>query len=749
MNAFTFRLMGLVSLFFFSLPAWSFSLRDVPDYLRLDFIDILPVEMPAVRTRHMEHPTDLLDYSLSEEEIKDLFESIKLDYQGMEGVKEAFEQEDYDVALKELQTYFLERESPVYFSDSLHENRPPPDPEYDTTEAEAVQEHYFNFSGNTGNPGTPIDWDYEADDYIEWNFALNRLYFLYPLIHAYWNTHEGAYADYAVEDLADWMIRGPSQNDRVLEVSIRMATMHDAYFYLRHRELFSSDLHGLYLLRMVEQAEYLKDEDNIPGGGWLSHWWYAALLFSRIFPEFHLSENLLSMAEDIMVDFIDDNYYEDGFARTSSLMYHFFVETPHYIHLSTLYDENDWAVPAKERLYDIFSTYGKAHLPDYELPLFGDSENRGAELLRLYMLKVADLIECEGIRYLGTQGEKGVPPDYTSVEAPWSKLFFLRRDWSEESSFVGLNIGYGEGWHSHYDFLSFVYYMNGKKLLRDSGVHSYEQEDRERFRSSMMHNIPAVENKGQEAQVSFPPEERGEIAFSLLNESFDLVHGTLRYLDEDEKITELTRRYFYLKEKDCLVLVDSFSHLEKEVTQYFQIGAEYEELTPSVGKVEFSGGELQAYLTLHPLPYAMTPYYGSEDPFLGWYCEKFHDIEPAHTLALHYRPPLPPNMIFVFTGDHKRPEEKTILQADKEKGQWGIQLVYEDRTYYMFQTPEIEMKSDFDHFLLDGFYAFLVVENDSIVELVSDGDLYYQDIELQENMYFPPYSEVGDYHSFY
>lgn len=731
----------------FFLTGWSFVLHDIPDYLRMGYIEYLPVDMPDIQIRHEDHPTDLLEYSICQEKMDILFDGLNMDYPGLENARDAYQDEKYEEAVKELVKYFLERKDPFYFPDSFPENRPEPDPEYDTSEAQAVMEHYFDFSGITGNPGSPIDWDFMENDYLEWNFALNRLYFLYPLIMAYWNTHEEIYGNYAVEDLADWMIRGPSSYDRILEVSIRVATMLDAYFYLRHLDTFSADLQALFLLRMAEQGEILKN--RIPSGGWRSHWWYAALLLSRMFPEFDLSFELLDLAEDIMEEFVDHNYYQDGYARTSSLMYHFFVESPHYLHLIDLYHLNDWTIPGQERLESIFSTYGQAHLPDYNLPLFGDGEQRSTGLLRAYMRKAAELLDCEKLLYLGTQGAKGILPDYTSVEASDSMLFFLRKSWEKESSFLGLNIGYGEGWHSHYDFLSFVYYMNGKELLRDSGIRSYEAEDRQRFRSSRMHNVPEIEGEGQEYNVDYPPQERGVIEHAFLSQSYDLVQARLLYPEIDGKRVTFTRRYFFLKEKDCLVVVDSFSDRDRKVTQYFQVGIEYDTVIPETQLIRMKSQEEQAYLDLAPFPDSLTMYYGSEDPFLGWYSEKFHDTEPAHTLALHYYSPLPANMIFLFTGEHLRPDKISVLQYGLQEGTWGMELGFNDQKYYILQNPCMNIASEMGVFRLQGLYAFMVVKNDEIIELEAEGKLFIDDIELQPGMPFPPAAEVSDFELFY
>ena len=737
-----------VLFFIFFLPvSQAFVLHEIPDYLRLGHIEYTPDGTGLLHPRHDDHPTGLLDYVISEDVKEALFSALDLEYPGLEEVKKAYEEERYSLAMEELEKYYFSRETPIYFPDSFPENRPDPDLEYDIEEARAVMEHSFNFSGITGNPGSPIDWDYKPNDYVEWNYALNRLYFLYPLILAYWHTHENIYGDYAVEDLADWMIRGPSQYDRVLEVSIRVATMLDTYFYLRDLETFSMDLHGLFLLRISEQGEYLKD--NIPSGGWLSHWWYASLLFGRMFPEFQVSQELLLSAENIMEDYVDYNYYDDGYARTSSLMYHFFVETPHYIHLIDLYQINGWEVPGQERLQGIFSTYGQAHLPNYELPLFGDSEQRSPGLLRAYMLKIGELMDCDSMRYLGTEGEEGSPPEYTSVAALDSRLLFLRRDWSVNTPFLAINIGYGEGWHSHYDFLSFVYYINGRELLRDSGIRSYETEDRINFRSSKMHNVPEIEDVGQEDQNVYPPAERGEVELIHKSERFDLVQASLRYPEADNERVILTRSYFFLKEQDSLVLVDSFSDKDKQVTQYFQVGIEYGEVVPGTNEIQMMADDYSAYLQTTPHSQGITLYYGSENPFLGWYSELFHQVEPAHTMALHYYPPLPANIIFVFTGAHKRPDDVSVIQYDEEAGSWGIKMTYENRSYFMLQNPQPDSLRDISSFTLDGWYSFMVVDDGSIIELEGDGDLYFDSIPLEVGMTFPPVTKVKDFYLYY
>ena len=121
----------------------------------------------------------------------------------------------------------------------------------------------------------------------------------------------------------------------------------------------------------------------------------------------------------------------------------------------------------------IFTPMVYCFSPGCQIPLIGDSEQRNPETLKRYQRIVAKYANEHWLEYLGTEGASGSAPNFTSYIAPDSSIAFLRKDWTAQSPFVCMNVGYGNGWHSHYDFLSVLYYQGGEWILRDSMVENY------------------------------------------------------------------------------------------------------------------------------------------------------------------------------------------------------------------------------------------------------------------------------------
>lgn len=697
------------------------------------------------RRMHTDHPSAFLAYQVTDSKIIELMDQMNLDYPGLENVKAKYDAALYREALALLMDYYETRSSIKYFKDSWPVNRPEPDTEYDCTEADNTLIHDITFAGVTYNPGSPINWDYAKTEAQEWNAALNRLDGLYPLIHAWWHTHQSQYADYAVEDIADYVqTDSPASYSflKVLNDSIRAVSMTDAWFYLQSTSTFSDDIKCLVLLELIDVEEYLMV--NIPSGGWRSNWWYGSIILSRMFPEFQVSPALCSSAESIMADYAAYNYFEDGYAETSSLMYHIFVESSQYFYLADLYSINNWSFPDSTALTALFQSYGQLFEPDYNIPIFGEGEKRDPQIFRDLMLRAAVFLQDDQLLYLATQGEQGTLPDYTSVIAPYSRLAFLRKDWTPQSSFLAINAGYNGGWHSNYDCLSFIYYANQCEILRDSGTYNYEAPFKEAFQKSQMHNLPLMNGQGQEAgDDAYPPEIRGEILTSTFSDHADYLHA--QYVYSWMSPAESFQRKFFYEKDHFLLVADSFASGNYPIEELFQIGSVF---TPSGTGAEImlnaSGDADNARLIALKKPASVATYHGSEAPYIGWNSEVFNQIDPAYAVSFSY-PAGSNNLLFLCLPD-AQPVQYDLCEEEAQAQCWLLEIKNGSERFLILSNGEDNSLS-LKGFSMQGTFCMIKLLSNTVQYVLADQPVYYLGLEVQGGSILPDCS--ADSYLFY
>lgn len=628
-SLFTFFLPGPLFPISCMVPCISMIEYVMPKRIYLIILMICMLLLPA-RTHPEKAKTLCPPFSTKQKQL--LLEKVNMDYPGLEKCKKRYNKKEYKRSYDELMNYYQTIGNHRYFQEQWEENQPKISKKLLLIPPDLVYKKAFYFSGHLDDPGDPIDWNYLLEEHSEWNAALNRLIFLETFLHYYKYTHRKKYFEMSIQSILGWILNGPAKKDNTLGYSYRMMMMIRSYQTFMIEENFSNDMKGWILQSLEKQAHYMKD--HRPDGGWRSAWCYSSILFSRMYPEFKISAALLPAAHEGLQDFIENDYYEDGLAKSSSLMYHTFVETPFFFKTSELYYQNGWKFPFKNMMEKIYLTYGKLQRPDKLIPLLGDGEYRPISLLKEYQTKAAKYTKNNELLWIATDGEQGDKPGFTSVELPQSGLAIFRDNWSKDSGYVCMNTGYGNGWHGHYDHLNFLYYANETEILRDSAIPSYEKKDRKHFRKSCMHNLPTFGDQGQEAQGKYPSIHRGKIIYSHFDNTADITASTYDY-NFIRKGLSLQRTLYYCKE-NFLICIDDISGNKDKVKFYFQIGKDYKKITDKDNIIRLRKTGKDAAI-IAAVPYqGFTSYYGSENPYLGWTSEQFNHPEKAWTIELEY-----------------------------------------------------------------------------------------------------------------
>jgi len=426
-------------------------------------------------------------------------------------------------------------------------------------QAEKICRHRFDLLGYENvDYGSPIDWHLDAvhgkraprklfhqvgyldftevgDSKVTWE--LNRHQHLVTLAKASRLTGDLRYADEILRQWHEWQTNNPYPVGinwaSSLEVSFRCLSWIWTYHLLKglaglpdfHEEwLRSLALHGRHIERYL--STYFSPNTHLLGEG-------VGLFFLGVLcPELAAAERWKALGWEIVVREADRQVQADGFHFEQSTYYHVYA-LDFFLHSAVLANANNIPVPKSltetlERMLTALCLLGRTGSP----PRFGDDDggrlfdprrNRGEHLLDPlatgailfhrgdYKFAAVDLRE-ETIWLLGIEGVRrwdnleATPTIMDSAALSAAGFYLLTAPQLATQLVVHAGPpGAQSGGHSHADALSLCLQSQGCSLLFDPGTYEYvgEADDRDRFRSTAMHNTLRVDGVNQ-AEVSSP-----------------------------------------------------------------------------------------------------------------------------------------------------------------------------------------------------------------------------------------------------
>jgi hypothetical protein len=289
-----------------------------------------------------------------------------------------------------------------------------------------------------------------------------------------------------------------------------------ARFIERHVELYSSPYNHL----MAEAA--------------------ALFMLGTCFPEFRDAERWRKTGRSLLEDRLAQQFYADGGSVEQSTFYHH-ATVGFYLMAAVLARANDddfsqdvW--DAIERGIE-FSTW--LTQPDGKTPTIGGADDGkpirmehlpfwdfrpyqaiGAVLFNRADFKhVAGRFHEDALWLLGPTGLAefdaidSAPPRETSIALRSSGYYVLRSDWSERADYVCFDCGeqaagmradsVPNSMHGHADCLSVIVWLNGRRVLVDSGLYSYNCGGawEAHFRETAAHNTAKVDGRDQALHI--------------------------------------------------------------------------------------------------------------------------------------------------------------------------------------------------------------------------------------------------------
>lgn len=439
---------------------------------------------------------------------KEFFQSLNLNYPGLEKVNASVAKGDYTAAKKAFVIHLKSRTSPKWYVDWHDFNKPGiRNTKADLVEADRYASDELLSCGIWYKFKNKIDWtsNHSPNNYDEWTWQLNRFYHWTVLGKAYWATGDEKYAKAFVRQLNSWIdqcalptksFNGVGSVWRTIETGIRaLGNWPDSYNYFLSSPTFDDESIFKMVKSFYEHGCHLREHNT--ANNWLTIEMQGLYTIAILFPEFKTSSNWQEYAISRLYEEEVNQFYPDGAQKELAPSYHS-VCLSSIVGVYKLAKLNNLSLPKEfvNRLESVFEYYVKVMMPNGQMPAVNDSRWVEAEP---FLKEAVELFpDRSDFRYVLSRGKEGKKPSYTSVWMPWAGWYVMRSGWGEDDYYAFFEVGPFGIAHQHEDKLNVLLYAYGQPLITECGIYAYDKSDFRRYSiSSRGHNVASVDGKEQ------------------------------------------------------------------------------------------------------------------------------------------------------------------------------------------------------------------------------------------------------------
>lgn len=465
---------------------------------------------------------------------KEAFTLLNLDYPGLEAVKTACSQQNWERASQLLLDYYRQRTGVFHPDIDLNHLKISED---EQKWADDAMEHtLFAHAGYQPslNYGKDINWKYWPVQDNELRWQLHRQKWFIPMGKAYRISGNEKYAKEWTYQYVDWIRKNPlTQIDkevyeltgdsavvgdaenvrfawRPLEVSNRLQDQAAQFLLFNTSSAFTPGFLTEFLVNVHRHALHILGNYSAQG----NHLLFEAqrmVYAGAFFPEFKEAAAWRESGISILNREIKKQVYADGG--------HFELD-PHY-HQATINifckalrmaDANGFRqeLPAEylNTVKSMIEFYANVCFPDYTNPCFSDAKlGDRSEEVRNYRAWLDIFPDCEWIRYYATEGREGTMLTNLSRGAQESGFFTFRNGWKQDATVMVVKAGPQGEWHCQPDNGTFELWFNGRNLFPDSGSYVYAGDEevmklRNWFRRTSSHNTLTLDERNLQTTQS-------------------------------------------------------------------------------------------------------------------------------------------------------------------------------------------------------------------------------------------------------
>lgn len=458
---------------------------------------------------------------------------------------------------------------------------------------------HYSYSWN-GLPGGIYWKDRPAGAASEFLNANTRFYELDAFMRKYMQSGDDKYVYEAMEMVNDFIrdAGAGTPAGREIEAANRAILLPPAYFHFIQSPYINADANAAMLKYLWEEATYLNSGAGYMFGVNRALWHdtgFCTIL--TYFPEFADSTVWRQTWEERIEQTLDALIADDG--CYSEPTYGYPNSVVDWL-LGIVQCFKDTGEEPPQALYDkailltrylMYSSY-----PNGTPPNWGEG---GPAATQTLAKKIGELLGEEELLYWGTRGsdnEDGKEPEALAMRFPYLKLVTSRTNWGPEASMIFINAKNG-GSHGHRDSLALGFYADGRELLRDTGMTTYDGShphfDWQRHQTKS-HNTVEIDGKAQ----------RGDQSSLTINGDSDIQLYAGESIDRVAGWTEATqgfrhnRKVTFLKDLNFLIVSDliepsdTAEHFYRQNWHFLPIPAPnttIDEVTKT-GETHFEGG---------------------------------------------------------------------------------------------------------------------------------------------------------------
>jgi hypothetical protein len=386
----------------------------------------------------------------------------------------------------------------------------------------------------------PIAWDANPLEAHEWTHFLNRHHFMRELIQALAGTGDERFARALDRMVAHWIEATPVPVNSNGGAGPAWETLSAAW---RLREWlwivgtawphpsFSAGTKFSMLTSVWEHARHLMDHQGHPNN-WIIVESAALALAGLCFPQFMEAAQWADIGLERLGSEIRRQFFADGAHFEVSPLYH-------AICLHSLIEVKRVAAAAERTLPQEFdapvekSAEFLASLcrPDFSWPSLNDSGGACGDHGALTYL-AGETYRRDDLVWIGSRGDRGSRPDWTSRVFPDSGIAVMRSHYGEDGNFLVFRAGPPGASHVHGDALSLDVTALGRPRLVDPGITAYAPSPlTDYYRSASAHNMILIDNRGpQRAGLDFAERTRpaGDQFIWSFGNRLDVAEGVCR-----------------------------------------------------------------------------------------------------------------------------------------------------------------------------------------------------------------------------
>ena len=447
---------------------------------------------------------------------KESFNTINLDYPGLEKINQLVKDAKYNEAAAGLLSYYKNKnatKAPDFSNAETSVDINKPISAEIKAVADSALQHKFKPHKGYGyfNYGTSINWQLWPikDNEVRWQ--LHRVKWWAIMGLTYRATKNEQYAKEWMTQFDDWATKNPlglsADNDRfawrALEISDRIQSLVPTFNLFVNSPSFTPGFLMRFLQSYNQQTHYLSSHYATDG----NHRLFEAqrVLFAGIsFPEFKNAPSWRKSGIEILNTEIKKQVYDDGVQFELSPVYHaasidIFLKA--YRSAKTANLTQEFPPSYKQTVENMIMAFINITLPDYNQPMFGDSWIADKSFrLKQFQSWLEVFPNNKTLQYFATDGKEGNQPSWLSKELTNAGFYTFRNGWDTKSTVMVLKASPPGEFHAQPDNGTFELWVKGRNFTPDTGCYLYSGDAeitkmRNWYRQTKVHSTLTLDNQ--------------------------------------------------------------------------------------------------------------------------------------------------------------------------------------------------------------------------------------------------------------